>query len=822
MKSYSKTFFYLFIFWVVIASCSPQKNKFLNRQYHGLNTKYNVIFNGKEALSVGEEILIATIEDDFFEIIKVDPILLSGERFDENTIVPGFEKAEEKAVKAIQKHSMDIKGIQRNANIDDAYLLLGKARYYDRRFFPAIEAFNFLLENNVDESVYIEGRIWREKTNIRLQNNKIAINNLRPLARQLINKNPFYGQANATLAQAFINLKEIDSAKYYMIRAANHEKNLIKKVRYSYIAAQLCEKSKSTDQAIYYYNSIVEMNWQSSRSFWVNAKINLLRLSHQKNGTPFIQPIKDQLDVYENKRFSHTLNRALGMYYSKKDKDSLVEIYLLKSLNSPDIDRPTQKANFRDLASLSFKNKKYLLTGAYLDSLIPLISVQVVKNRTIRERENLSDVIFYENQFQKTDSLLSLLKLNESEQIIFFENYLINKRKLEYDKLIKIEETKRKSLFKNKPQASFYFYNPSLVLKGKQYFASTWGKRPNIDNWRNKTQSQFKNSTSTKNQINTDKKVANIEIESVDFYMNQIPTSIGIIDSLKQKNYNSALKLGLIYKEKYYDKPLAIKNLKYIIENQADSIYLTPALYHIYKVLQNDSIELALNYKNQLIKNYPESIYAKVLKSPNNYEQGELITPESTYLKILNQFFDENYNEVISMMEASDVLLAASKWEPKMKFIKAQVLGRLNGRGTYKKELTSFIEEYPNSDAAMIAKKNLEIINKKHKEKTKTLAQFKWVFPYKNESNLEANRLIDSLNMNIIQLQTNQWKLTKDYYNTDYQFIIIHGIKSKLQVDSVKQKLPKTTFKLINTNNFVALSAQFREMFVEKTWFMEK
>ena len=76
--------------------------------------------------------------------------------------------------------------------------------------------------------------------------------------------------------------------------------------------------------------------------------------------------------------------------------------------------------------------------------------------------------------------------------------------------------------------------------------------------------------------------------------------------------------------------------------------------------------------------------------------------------------------------------------------------------------------------------------------------------------------------MNIVQLQTNQWKLTKDYYNPDYQFIIIHGIKSKLQVDSVKQKLPKTTFKLINTNNFVALSAQFREMFIEKTWFMEK
>ena len=40
-------------------------------------------------------------------------ILLKGEVFDNNTIVPGFNKAEEKAVKAIQKHSMNINGTQR-------------------------------------------------------------------------------------------------------------------------------------------------------------------------------------------------------------------------------------------------------------------------------------------------------------------------------------------------------------------------------------------------------------------------------------------------------------------------------------------------------------------------------------------------------------------------------------------------------------------------------------------------------------------------------------------------------------------------------------
>ena len=69
---------------------------------------------------------------------------------------------------------MNINGIQRNNKIDEAYLLLGKARYYDRRFFPAMEAFNYLLENYADSKTYVEGRIWREKTNIRLRNNELG------------------------------------------------------------------------------------------------------------------------------------------------------------------------------------------------------------------------------------------------------------------------------------------------------------------------------------------------------------------------------------------------------------------------------------------------------------------------------------------------------------------------------------------------------------------------------------------------------------------------------------------------------------------------
>ena len=105
---------------VLASACSTQKNKILNRGFHTLNTKYNVLFNGKEAFEVGKAILEQAHDDNFFEFLDVEPIAINGEKMTQTSVVPGFARAEEKAVKAIQKHSMNINGIQRNTKIDEA------------------------------------------------------------------------------------------------------------------------------------------------------------------------------------------------------------------------------------------------------------------------------------------------------------------------------------------------------------------------------------------------------------------------------------------------------------------------------------------------------------------------------------------------------------------------------------------------------------------------------------------------------------------------------------------------------------------------------
>ena len=164
MKFTKKIVFILSVF-AVIYSCSTKKDTVVSRNWHSLNTKFNVLFNGKEAFKKGTQSINENYKDDWFQQLPIEPIKFKGEKLEVPTFNSGmgagfgdekkeekkastpFGIAEEKAVKSIQKHGMNINGIERNSQIDDAYLLLGKARYYDERFIPAIEAFNYVITN---------------------------------------------------------------------------------------------------------------------------------------------------------------------------------------------------------------------------------------------------------------------------------------------------------------------------------------------------------------------------------------------------------------------------------------------------------------------------------------------------------------------------------------------------------------------------------------------------------------------------------------------------------------------------------------------------
>ena len=194
---YIKKIVLVVAFFTVLHSCSTKKDTLINRNFHALTTKYNVLFNGKVSFKKGLDALNNEYKDDWFKQLLVEPIKFEEDKFiispKYSGIGGGFDTnknevkkattpfgiAEEKAVKAIQKHGMNINSEERNRQIDDAYLLLGKSRYYEQRFIPAIEAFNYIISNYQKASLIYETKIWRAKANIRIDNEELAIESLK-------------------------------------------------------------------------------------------------------------------------------------------------------------------------------------------------------------------------------------------------------------------------------------------------------------------------------------------------------------------------------------------------------------------------------------------------------------------------------------------------------------------------------------------------------------------------------------------------------------------------------------------------------------------
>src|SRR5690606_795252 len=245
----------------ITASCSRKKDKFINRNFHAVTTEYNTLYNGYLALEEGKDNLSKTYVDNYWEVLPVERLEIS-----EEIVLPGqsknesFTRAEEKAIKAIQKHSMNIKGKEKNPQMDEAYLLLGKARYFDQRFVPALAAFNNILNKYPTSDKINQVKIWKEKANVRLENHELAIKNLKRLIEQEKPKDQDLADATSTLAQAYIDTKSIDSAVTQLNIAASATKNHDERGRYSFIRGQLYNTLGYKDSANIAFDEIIELH----------------------------------------------------------------------------------------------------------------------------------------------------------------------------------------------------------------------------------------------------------------------------------------------------------------------------------------------------------------------------------------------------------------------------------------------------------------------------------------------------------------------------------------------------------------------------------
>src|SRR5690625_6716528 len=108
---------------------------------------------------------------------------------------------------------MLIKEKEYNPKMKNTFILLKKDRYYQKRYFPALEAFNYIINKYDDEKVMVSAEIWREKTYMRLENYERAIRNLERILKTHddLNEEDII-DASMALAQAYLDTDKKEKA----------------------------------------------------------------------------------------------------------------------------------------------------------------------------------------------------------------------------------------------------------------------------------------------------------------------------------------------------------------------------------------------------------------------------------------------------------------------------------------------------------------------------------------------------------------------------------------------------------------------------------
>lgn len=818
-------------------ACSTKKDAFLNRNWHALNTKYNVLYNGKIAFEEGREQLNAEYKDDYWELLPIERLQVTEEiKLDSEDNNPNFVIAEEKATKAIQKHSMEIRDEERNPQTDESFLLLGKARYFDQRYIPALEAFNYIIKKYTYSDKLNEAHIWREKVNIRLENEELAIKNLKRLLKYETLKDQDYADARAMMAQAYINLKVIDTALQNLKIASYYTKKNPEKGRYYYIIGQLYNQLGHKDSANYAFDKVIELNRRSPRVYMINSHLEKIRNTEvtPDNEQEMMDYLTDLEENRENRPFLDKIYRQVAEYHLEKENDSMALVYFNKSLRATQNEPKLNALNYENLAVYNFDENEYRTAGAYYDSVLTNLPENTKKFRATKKKlDNLEDVIKYEDIVQYADSVVGLYNMTEGEQTAYFEEYIAELKRIAEEEAKK-EEAIRDAGFATFGQSKggkenkgkFYFYNITSLGYGQTDFRNRWGERELEDDWRwsnkNKAAPVSEEDETIVANDSTSSAPSEEEIYSVEYYLKQIPVDKFIIDTLNTGRNFANYQLGLIYKEKFKENTLAAGKLEDVLKSEPEERLILPSKYNLYKIYEEEGSPLAAEMKNNIINNHPDSRYAEILLNPQAVLADNTDSPDSRYEALYKLYQDQQFLATITGSEENINRYTGDPIVPKFEMLKANAIGRLNGFEQFKEALNYVALTYPNNPEGkkaeqMVSEQLPKLAVKEFSSETEVKGSGNWkvVYPLKRSENETALKLKEKLEEAIKDLRYKN-EVSKDIYNLEDQFVVVHGFKSKDFAEGFDELLKINKKYKINAENFVILSSHYKIVQVHK------
>ncbi len=577
--------------------------------------------------------------------------------------------------------------------------------------------------------------------------------------------------------------------------------------KYSFIKAQIQEIIEDEEKAIETYRAVAKGKTDYEMKFYANMKVAKIYQNNDiGSNEEVIQMLTKLLKNGSNKEFRDQIHYSIASIYSNQNNLDKTKEHLQSSITASRENVLQKGLSFKALADVYLTEEVYDAAALFYDSAVAVIPTDYEEFDAIkRKSEAVTEAAKYAKIIYEQDSLLMMSKMTAAELDVFLAELQRNQR---------IESRGRK---KKKSVTGFiensvivsttntlsnsgdwYFYNPSLLAKGKTSFQKTWGDIKHEDDWRRSSKQGILDGEEGINLLEdisqVDKKTEEKEVvEEL-----EIPKTEAEIAEAHNQLSNAYYEFGKILRNQLEINGEAKQAFEAIVNKYPEFKSIDRVYYYLYLIYSDEGdIARAEHYKSILLENNPNSQYAVAMNTEYKFKRNndndrtrpEPIGAEKLYVSTYDSFLEGSYVEVINSRNEAFDRYKENPLMPKFDFLAALSYGHLDSLVVLKSMLSAIIIDYPNHEVEAKAREYLAVITKKE-----------------NEENVPRDTLI-------VETDTGSIKLESIYLNEEsnnlFAFIIIKDktadIRTMIQI-----------LNQYNDNNFAARKLRVSNAFLDK------
>ncbi|WMJ72504.1 tetratricopeptide repeat protein [Cytophagaceae bacterium ABcell3] len=636
----------------------------------------------------------------------------------QKSLVPSTDYIIEKAALPVQKH--------KNSNwVDPSYLLIGQSRIFRGEFETAVQTFKYVNTKGKDVEHKQDALIWLIRTYIYSEELKLVPSVVDYLKKRKLtddNKRNFHltlGYYYQKLADSKEVLEEedYDFVIAHLTRAVPFIKKRDERSRVHFILGQLNQFRGRPKEAHEHYQAVLKNNPPYELSFF--ARLYMTQVSDlsragdvQQVEKYFRKLLKDKKNV----EYKDKIYYEMALFRLNQDNHKKAIEFFEKSLASSAGDQFQKARSYHQLGRLYYEDlQKYELAKAYYDSTVTLWDKKDREYKPIaRRQEILAEFVRQLKTIEREDSLQRLAAMDSTKLSAFLDQIILDEEKKQREDMRRLEEAAKRQanaaamqqqqgLGTGDGSGKWYFYNPANVNMGRMEFERKWGKRKLEDHWRRSMKEvnfdDDEEEEEEEEMFAEEVDSAAIRAQRKEELYKDIPFTQTQMDTSDHRLEQALYKLGKIYDLNLEEYENSIETFKRLIKKYPKSEHRPEVLYFLYLLHKEKESPEAEDYKNMILSEFPNSVFAKIIKNPNYLEESKALNKKVAKLfkqayELYSQkeyFLSEKaLNNIKDQYPESDI-------EDKIEFLLILIHGKTGSTLQFRNDLEAFIETYSNS-----------------------------------------------------------------------------------------------------------------------------